>query len=801
EGGFNAGNINTAKLEEFLANCYSESFRLHDAEALYRRCLAAAEREAGKGSEMYLRCQGNLALVCFRLNQWEEAERLFLASLAGKSSPDDWAVRANNIGYLYMTMRRHKDAEPWFRRSIALWQGRQDEHARLMHAQGLHGLGMSAYQQDRHAEAQRLLEQALAARQRLLPDDSRWVAQSQGMLASVYSSLGRDAEARRLAEQAEQAYRRRWGNDHIDVALELHELGLLLARQGELALAVKKLDESRRIYQRYIAGALTGLSQPEQLQFLAEERSRLMDAGAMTRLHSDESELVRAALEWTLNDKGLVQQTLAERLLQARDAHLHPELAGVLSELNDVRRRLAALATAGDEKQSLWRELLAKENELQRQLGRTSRHAHRDVAWISLAEVRNSLPEESVLVQIVRLDRAQPAVSFFGARPEADPHYIAWTLRKSDSRVRFFDLGPADQIEAALAEVREGISDATGQIQQRGEPEAERSLQEKLAQLSHRILQPLEAELADSRRLVLSPDGALWLAPWAALPRSDGRYLVESHSIRYITGVRGSAPDAGAANGAPVIMADPDFDLSGQEVESSLRAIYRGRSLPGIPETRSFATLSDLGRVARLPATAAEAKAITPSLQRYAGHPPIVYERQYALESVFRRLRQPRALVLSTHGFFLENGDEDDPLLRCGLLLAGCNQRGKAKSAAGEEGILTGLEIVSADLRGTELVVLSACETGLGQVHSGEGVAGLRQAFQLAGAKRVVSTLWQIPDLESARLMADFFETLAQGQDQADALAEAQRTRIRARRDRHEAAHPIFWAAYTVTGN
>jgi CHAT domain-containing protein len=213
------------------------------------------------------------------------------------------------------------------------------------------------------------------------------------------------------------------------------------------------------------------------------------------------------------------------------------------------------------------------------------------------------------------------------------------------------------------------------------------------------------------------------------------------------------------------------------------------------------------------------------------------YLKRQALEGVVKSVTHPKVLYLATHGFVLPDQERiydkdsmsltsfttrgaglgkgqdmfdmpgpgpriENPMLRCGLALAGANRR---DTAAGREdvddGILTGMEIAGLDLWGTKLVVLSACQTGLGDVQQGEGVMGLRRAFLLAGARRVLATLWMVPDQQTRELMNDFLTRWKAGKPAVDALREAQISMIARLREDRGHAHPFYWAAFTMTGD
>jgi CHAT domain-containing protein len=190
-----------------------------------------------------------------------------------------------------------------------------------------------------------------------------------------------------------------------------------------------------------------------------------------------------------------------------------------------------------------------------------------------------------------------------------------------------------------------------------------------------------------------------------------------------------------------------------------------------------------------------------------------------ATKRTVKSLAGPRLLHIATHGFFISRRPAldihrfdgldpelrafgglvqlglpiDNPLLRSGIALAGANRpRGDE-----DDGILTALEVSQLDLTGTKLVVLSACETGLGAVHTGDGVYGLRRAMIMAGAETQVMSLWSVDDEATRELMEAYYEKLLAGGGRGEALREAQIEMLR----RAGRAHPYYWASFIVSGN
>jgi tetratricopeptide (TPR) repeat protein len=808
-----------------LASLYSKLGRFTDAEPLLLRSLDLRERALDPDHPDTATSRNNLGVLYLKTGQYEKAERMFrqvLQSLRKTRGDDNPAttVALNNLATVYDHLGQSDKARELLEASLKLRQQKLGlEHRDV--AIALNNLGGNHNAAGRYAEAEPLFRRSIAMLEKIHGPKYHELALPLNNLALLLMWTGRGEEAEALFRRAADILEA-VAPDHPTLAMPAANLASLYAVQKRWQDAADQTERSLRIVRRHSSRILPTLPEQEQLSFLRNEHDKTYHSAlSLGLLRSGDEAVATRSASWVVNGKAIAHQALAERALLARDSK-DPNVGLAVQELIALRKQLASLTFAKppadrvEEYRRRIEQISAREQQLAKFVGLAGGRGQ-GRTWVDLDDVRKGLPRGSVLIDVARF----PVFHFLAKANEKTwqpARYVAWVVPADEkSAVRLIDLGEADKIEAAVEAVRKPLKEVIQKIRQDGEPEAEKEYRKALSDLARLLLQPLLPHVGKAERWVLSPDASLWLVPWAALPLDDTTYVIEKHRLSYVTSGRDVvAGPARIKTNPAVIVANPDYDLvpgGGRDAKPDTKG-------GPAPDTRS-ADL-DLPAVPLLPGTAAEAQAILPNVERYTGRPVQVYQEERALEATVKELRSPRVLGISTHGFFLPDQEVapterpnaeaaesvrtrdgkkvENPLLRCGLLLAGCNQRAKARPGVDEDGVLTGLEIVGLDLRGTELVVLSACETALGKVRNGEGVAGLRQAFQLAGAQSVIATLWLISDSATARLMEVFYDQLARGRSRDDALHTAQLFLIQSRRNRLGAAHPYFWAAFTLTG-
>jgi len=316
---------------------------------------------------------------------------------------------------------------------------------------------------------------------------------------------------------------------------------------------------------------------------------------------------------------------------------------------------------------------------------------------------------------------------------------------------------------------------------------------------------PIRPLLGDARHLLLSPDGQLNLIPFEALKDEQNKYLVEKYAFSYLTTGRDLLRLETTAKQLtkPVVFADINY----QQQETVVAAKSRG-SLS--KRSTDFANLKYNPLAATL-AEGEQVKKIFPDTNIITG--------EKATEEKIKQLKTPSILHLATHGFFLPDKEIkpistainklnnqlnkpqylnlENPLLRSGLALAGFNSRQNKQSNNTEDGVLTALEVAGLNLRGTELVVLSACETGIGDVKTGDGVYGLRRALVIAGSQSQLLSLWQVADDGTKDLMVEYYQKIKVGKGRHEALREVQLEFLNSSKYQH----PYFWASFIPSGN
>jgi CHAT domain-containing protein len=377
-------------------------------------------------------------------------------------------------------------------------------------------------------------------------------------------------------------------------------------------------------------------------------------------------------------------------------------------------------------------------------------------------------------------------------------------------------LGPAARIDPLVAAWREeaGAKPPAVRTAERSAEGRSRAAGEQLRRL---VWDPVVKHLAGAKRTFVVPDGSLHFVNVAALPTTAGHYLVETGPlIHYLSTERDLVREAPSGLGASTLIAfgGADFDRAPTDTEEVVRlaqaavptllapastSVYRGPRAA----CESFRSL----RFEALPASRTEVDQVAAlwSADPRSTRSALELTGPTAHEALFKELAPKNRIVhLATHGFFLdpkclEAGATASPLLSSGLALAGANHRDDAGPDE-EDGILTAEEIASLDLSGVDWVVLSACSTGVGQPTNGEGVLGLRRAFEMAGAGTLIMSLWPVQDEASRAWMRALYEERLNGSTTADAVRQASLHTLEERRRAGLSTHPFYWGAFVAAG-
>ncbi len=636
-----------------------------------------------------------------------------------------------------------------------------------------HALGAVYLDAGDSKRAMDFLERARAVRERKLDSDNPDLAATLTLIGIAQTNQKRFTDATANLERALKIRERALGPDHPDTAATLAALGLALAGAGDAHAGLQPLLRAVDAFFTEAETVYRVLDTPGKLRFNLAHRSRVRAALRVLTQIPDPTELeTRAVAGAWLSFKGLAFS------LENGLAPLSGQAAGLKARIDEylaARTELAALYTRVPADAADAAKIRDRQAELEIKLGALERELSSRVqgftALLSLKrldanELRRDLLEGEAFIDFAWLESGLYAV----------------TVTMSGVNVhRVADTAP---LETAISRLRQAV--------QHGASLSETNALSK--PIYDALLKPLEPDLEGVTSLTVSPDGPLNFLPFELL--WDGQKLaLDKWTIRYApTGrdlVRLRSSPLPTATGPAAVFGNADF--SAKDPAAPLEASNLLDQTRGL-ERVYLSGLLRRAPLAPLPYTEVEARAVSNLL----GANTTMYLGGEANEKNLLDLRSPRVLHLATHGFFFADAKLPNPLMRVGIALAGA----KASAVIGDGyGLLSGLRLEGLSLAGTELVVLSACDTALGDAFIGEGVAGFNQVFLAAGARRVMLTLWKVPDLETAQLMEDFYRRW-RGSDATKPFASDPAQALRAAKIAlvNDGVPPQAWASVVLSG-
>ena len=788
-----------------------------EARRLLERGLTIRETVLGPTHLDVAGSLNNLAVLMERTGNLSQCRNLVERALAiwEKELPPGHpriGLGVANLAFLNASLGDHAKARPLFERALTIQEKVNPTSPAV--ALTLRNLAQSLINLGQLEQARPHLERSLAMFEKAYGPNHRDVGVGLTLLADFQRKTGDDGRARENWERGVAVLESVLGSGHPDLADAQFWFALLMAdtgasgAAGELAL---KAEQAIREHARLTASTLPEL---EALQYNARRPAALHLALTLVVEGMDTSPLLkRNAFDAIVRSRAMVLDEMATRhriVAGAQDPGVSRLAAELVAAREDLARRV--VRGPGAEPPDRYKnQLLAARQQkdiAERNLAEKSLVFRNEQIRnrASLDDVRAALPPDGALVAFVRyrhdlLGEKRPA----GKTRVWVPSYLALVLRSGESDPVLVPLGPAAAIDETVTEWRDQV-ELEALAPGRASTRTEAAYRVTAGRLREKAWDPVAPHLKDIKSVFVVPDGSLQLVNFAALPMGQTRYLIETGPrIHYLSAERDLVqPTVDNTNRTLLALGSPAFDDPGSfaasKPEASAKPVIEGTTFRGSgPDCATFEST----RFAALPGSAREAQEIATVWQKFGG--ARVLNGSAATEAAFKReARGKRVLHLATHGYFVDGQCESaggNPMLLSGLVLAGANHR-QAAGRGEEDGILTAEEIAAMDLNGVEWAVLSACDTGVGPVAAGEGVFGLRRAFQVAGVRTLIMSLWEVEDQSARRWMTTLYDArFVKGLNTAQAVHHTGVSILTDRRAKGQSTHPFYWAGVVAAGD
>ncbi len=751
-----------------------------DEYAAARDEYEAALASLPPGDPLALSCRNNLALVQSALGRHERAEEILrevCAAQIEEEGEDGLTVASTrmNLADVLLAAGRADEARALLERTLAVRKARLGEQ-HVQTTASLERLGQVDLERGQVDLAVRELTRLVEIRRR--GTQSVFLGSALLQLARAETEAARFGKARAAATEALGIFERTVGPANPRVAEACEAIARAEAGAGNDAAALAAALRSETVARAHAELTIDLLPEGEAVRF-ADVRGGGLDQAHRFRLGARPDPAADARVfDALVRSRALVLDTLRRRRAAASDP-------GLLRELRAASRELAQRLVAGPG------EGVAEAAHRARIDAAVERRDRAERAIARRAAGSGSGPEIGGDAALAAIPPRAGLVAFVRLRADgrAPARYAAW-VATAGARPQLVDLDDAARVDAAVAawraSVERGAADAG--------PEAARACRAAGAALRASVWDKVAPRVSGADTVILVPDGSLHLVNFAALPAAGDAWLVETGPCFHQLSAE-----------RDLLRPWPDRPVNG--------ALFVGDVAYG-EGTRPAGRLP---RFEPLPGTREEVRALRAAWPAAELGAPVVLAGVEATESaVIARAKGREVVHLATHGFFLDGApDAARPGTRgigavvrtpagggrrwplSGLALAGANGR-----EGPDDGVLTAEEIATSDLAGTRWAVLSACDTGLGEIRRGEGVLGLRRAFELAGVHTLLLSLWDVDDEATRDWMQHVYDAhWSRGLATAQAVREASREMLAKQRSKSGHAHPYTWGPFVAVGD